>query len=93
MNPSQPPARHVANMATRLSRAADRSEPAGMSPWDQRQGRRLEAGWKPMGKMGKSWENHGKPSENGGLPSGKRLHNYGKSHFSKEKSTINGILS
>ena len=25
-----------------------------------------------------------------GLPSGKRLHNYGKSPFSKEKNTING---
>ena len=45
-----PPARQVANMATRLSRAADNSEPVGMSPLDQRQGRRLLGEWLFQGK-------------------------------------------
>ena len=45
-----PPARQVANIATRLSRAADNSEPVGMSPLDQRQGRRLLGEWLFQGK-------------------------------------------
>ena len=44
-----------------------------------------------------AWENHrktmGKPWENGGLHSGKRLHSYGKSPFLMEKSSVHGPFS
>ena len=40
-----------------------------------------------------SWDNRGIPFQWLYLPSGKRLHNYGKSPFSMGKSTINGPFS
>ena len=45
--------------------------------------------------MGK-WENHGKTIEktweNGGLPSGKRLHNYGKSRGLMGKLDVSMVM-
>ena len=48
---------------------------------------RPELPWRPMEKPWKSRSNTGVLHD---IPSGKRLHNYGKSPFFMGKSTING---